>query len=68
MSAKAEGMALASLAQARAEAEAQTLLRESLTPEILQLRAVQKWDGRMPVVSGEAGAAAILDLSAIAAR
>ena len=65
--AKAEGMAQAALAQAKAEAEAQTLLRETLTPEILQLRALEKWDGKMPLVAGETAGAAIIDLAAVAA-
>jgi len=64
--AKAQGMAEAALAKARAEAEAQTMLRETLTPEILKLRAVEKWDGKMPVVTGD-GSAAIVDVAAIAA-
>ncbi len=65
--AKAQGMAEAALAKARAEAEAQTMLRETLTPEILQLRAVEKWDGKMPVVSGDGSAAAIVDVAAVTA-
>lgn len=64
--AEAEGQAQAALAKARAEAEAQTMLRETLTDEILQLRALEKWDGKMPVVTGDSGAAAIVDVGAIA--
>ena len=63
--AKAEGMAKADLARARAEAEAQTMLRQTLTPEIIQLRAVEKWDGKLPVVSGDSSAAAIVDVAAL---
>jgi regulator of protease activity HflC (stomatin/prohibitin superfamily) len=50
--AKAEGVALATLAKARAEAEGQKLLRETVTPELLQLRALEKWNGILPVYTG----------------
>ena len=40
--------------QARAESEAQNLQRETLTPILLQLRAIEKWDGKLPSVSGGA--------------
>ncbi len=61
--AAARGRANALLIEAQAEASAQELLRETLTDEIVQLRAVEKWDGKMPVVSGEAGA--FVDLGAM---
>jgi hypothetical protein len=41
-------------------------LRETLTPQVLQLRAVQRWDGKLPVVSGDNAAAAIIDSAASA--
>lgn len=50
--AKAEGVAEAAMARARAEAEAQTLLRDTISPEILQLRFIEAWDGKLPVYSG----------------
>ena len=50
--AKAEGEAEAKLAKAKAESEAQMLLRETLTPDLLQLRAIEQWDGVLPVYSG----------------
>jgi regulator of protease activity HflC (stomatin/prohibitin superfamily) len=47
------------LTQARAEAEALKIQREQVTPELLRLReievqkmAVEKWDGRLPSVTG----------------
>lgn len=49
---KAEGVAQAELARARAEAEAQQMLRETISAELLQLRAIEKWDGVLPVYSG----------------
>ncbi|MGL4513962.1 MAG: prohibitin family protein [Lacipirellulaceae bacterium] len=50
--AKAQGVALATLAKAKAEAEGQKLLRETVTPELLQLRALEKWNGILPVYTG----------------
>jgi regulator of protease activity HflC (stomatin/prohibitin superfamily) len=61
--ARALGEAKAMLAKAEAEAKAQELLRRTITPEIVFLRAVEKWDGRQPNVVGEGGA--ILDLGMI---
>jgi len=51
------------LARAEAEAKAQELLRETISAEIVYLRAVEKWDGRQPSVVGDGGA--ILDLGSI---
>lgn len=42
------------ITQARAEAEAQRLQRETITPILLQLRAIEKWDGHFPQVVGQA--------------
>lgn len=61
--AKAEGDALAMLARAKAEAKAQELLKRTITPDIVYLRAVEKWDGTQPLVVGEGGA--IIDLGQI---
>lgn len=61
--ARAEGKAQAELARAEAEAKAQELLRRTITPEIVYLRAVEKWDGVQPMIVGEGGA--ILDLGQI---
>jgi regulator of protease activity HflC (stomatin/prohibitin superfamily) len=61
--AKARGTANAMLARAEAEAKAQELLRKTISPEIVYLRAVEKWDGHQPTIVGEGGA--ILDLGAI---
>lgn len=63
MEAKAEGDALAMLARAGAEAKAQELLKRTITPDIVYLRAVEKWDGTQPLVVGEGGA--IIDLGQI---
>ena len=61
--AQARGQANAMLAKAEAEAKAQELLKRTITPEIVYLRAVEKWDGTQPVIVGEGGA--ILDLGQI---
>jgi regulator of protease activity HflC (stomatin/prohibitin superfamily) len=51
------------ITQARAEAEGQRLQRETLTPILLQLRAIEKWDGKLPQVSG--GATPFIDLNSL---
>jgi len=61
--AEARGIANAMLARAEAEAKAQELLKTTISPEIVYLRAVEKWDGQQPAVVGEGGA--ILDLGQI---
>jgi regulator of protease activity HflC (stomatin/prohibitin superfamily) len=40
---------------AKGEAEAQELLQQSLTPEILQRQAIEKWNGNLPLVMGSEG-------------
>lgn len=42
------------IASAQAEAEAQRLQRATITPTLLQLRAIEKWDGHFPQVVGQA--------------
>ncbi len=61
---KAAGEAQANLELARAQAESQRLLAASVNAQILQLEAIKKWDGTMPLVMGEGGSA-IVDMSAI---
>lgn len=65
--ARALGKANAMLVQAKAEAERQELLRRTMTPELVQWQAIQKWDGRMPAVSGGAGGN-IIDIGSITGR
>ena len=43
------------LTAARAESEAQRLQKETITPTLLQLRAIEKWNGVMPQVTGSGG-------------
>ncbi|QZZ21019.1 prohibitin family protein [Leptothermofonsia sichuanensis E412] len=42
----------ANVNRARGQAEAQRLVRETLTPELLQKQAIEKWDGKFPLVTG----------------
>ncbi len=43
------------VAQAQGQAEAQKLLQQTLTPQLIQQQAIQKWDGRLPSVVGGNG-------------
>ncbi|MGO9836399.1 MAG: prohibitin family protein [Polyangiaceae bacterium] len=45
---KAQGDADALLIRARAEAQANEIVRLSMTPAILQYRALEHWDGKLP--------------------
>ncbi len=47
--AKAEQIKIA----AEAEAEANRLINDSLTPELIEIRKIEAWDGRLPTVTGE---------------
>ncbi len=47
--ATAEGNAQALLTSAKAEAEANSLKQKTLTPLLLQLEYINKWDGKLPV-------------------
>ena len=42
------------ITQAEAEAQSQRLQRETITNSLLQLRAIEKWDGHFPQVIGQA--------------
>ncbi|NJR21905.1 MAG: prohibitin family protein [Richelia sp. CSU_2_1] len=49
---KATQDAQAEINRAKGQAEAQRLQRQTLTPELLQQQAIQKWDGKFPTVMG----------------
>jgi prohibitin 1 len=49
---KATKEAEAKINLAKGEAEAQRLLRETLTPELLQKQAIDKWNGNLPPLIG----------------
>ncbi|MGZ3688232.1 MAG: SPFH domain-containing protein, partial [Bdellovibrionota bacterium] len=58
--AKAEGEAQAILVHAKAQSEANRLLQASLTQNLIQNKAIEKWDGVLPQVSG--GSTPFVDL------
>jgi regulator of protease activity HflC (stomatin/prohibitin superfamily) len=41
--------------EAQAQSQAQQLLQQTLTPELIQQQAIAKWDGRLPNVVGGSG-------------
>ena len=59
---EAEQEAEATVNRAKGQAEAQRLLRETLTAELLQKQAIEKWDGKFPQVLGGNGAVPFLNL------
>jgi regulator of protease activity HflC (stomatin/prohibitin superfamily) len=59
---EAEQEAEANVNRAKGQAEAQRLLRETLTPELLQKQAIERWDGKFPLVIGGNGALPFINL------
>ncbi len=51
------------IAQAQGQAQAQKLLQSTLTPEIIRLRAVKKWNGVLPQVTGNGAIPFIGDMA-----
>jgi len=51
---KAAGRAKAILTEAQAQAQANRLLAESVTPTLVQYEMMKRWNGQMPQVSGSA--------------
>ena len=49
---KASKEAQAEINRAKGQAEAQKLLRQNITPQLLQKQAIEKWDGSFPQVMG----------------
>jgi prohibitin 2 len=49
------------VASAKAEAESLRLQRQEVSPQVLALRTIEKWDGRLPHVTG--GSIPLLDVS-----
>ena len=54
----------AMIARAKGQAESQRLLQSSLSPEILQKQAIEKWDGKFPVVMSSNGVLPFINISA----
>lgn len=53
--AEANGRAKSILVEAQAQAEANRLLSQSMSAVLVQYRAIEKWDGQMPKISGSNG-------------
>lgn len=61
---KAEKDAQAEINRAKGQAEAQRLRRQTLTNELLQQQAIEKWDGRFPMVMGGNGVLPFINIEA----
>jgi hypothetical protein len=48
------------------QAQAQKLLQSTLTPQIIQLKAVEKWNGVLPQVTGNGAVPLIGDMDTMA--
>ena len=60
---KATQEAQAEINRAKGQAEAQRLQRQTLTPELLQKQAIEKWDGRFPTVMTGDGTLPLINLN-----
>jgi hypothetical protein len=49
----AQRQAAARVYRAEGEAKAQDLLQATLTPEVLQHQALERWNGHLPLVMGD---------------
>lgn len=61
---KAKAAADATVVAAKADAEALQLKGKFLTPNLIRLEAVNKWDGKLPVTMAGGGAVPFLNISA----
>jgi regulator of protease activity HflC (stomatin/prohibitin superfamily) len=64
---KAAKEAEAKVNLAKGEAEVQRLLRDNLTAELLERQAIEKWNGKLPLIVGD-GSKNLLDLRKLVAR
>jgi regulator of protease activity HflC (stomatin/prohibitin superfamily) len=60
--AEAEGRAKSILLEAKAQADANLLLAKSLTPELVAWKALDRWQGAIPMVVGGNGAIPFLNI------
>ncbi|MEG4944447.1 prohibitin family protein [Microcoleus sp. F4-D5] len=60
---KATQDAQAEIKRAKGQAEAQRLQRQTLTPEILQQQAIEKWNGQFPTVMGGGGTLPLINIA-----
>lgn len=61
---RASKEAIAEVNRAKGQAEAQRLQRLTLTPELLQKQAIEKWDGRFPTVMSGNGTLPLININA----
>lgn len=64
---KAKNEAKALVNTAKGQADAQNLLKSSITPMILQKMAIEKWNGNLPMVMGS-GSTPLLDLKTLSSK
>lgn len=60
---KASKEAQAEINRAKGQAEAQRLMRQTLTPELLQKQAIEKWNGQFPQVMSGNGTMPFINVS-----
>jgi regulator of protease activity HflC (stomatin/prohibitin superfamily) len=60
---KATQDAQATINRAKGQAEAQRLQRQTLTAEILQQQAIEKWNGQFPTVMGGGGTLPLINIA-----
>lgn len=60
---KAQKESEAIVSKAKGEAEAQKLLQQTLTPELLQKQAIEKWNGQYPTVVGSSSTLPLINIS-----
>lgn len=60
--AKAQGIADATVMEAKAAAEAFKLKSVTLTPQMLHMAAIEKWDGNLPLYMGAGGPVPFVDV------
>ena len=60
---KATKEAQADVNRAKGQAEAQRLQRQTLTPELLQKQAIEKWNGQFPTVMGGNNALPLINVT-----
>lgn len=60
---KATKEAEAKINLAKGEAEAQRLVQQTLTPDLLQKQTIERWNGNLPLIIGKESTTALFDLS-----
>lgn len=56
------------VAKAQAEAEAYRLKSEQITPQMIAMEYIDKWDGKLPAVAGVDSSSMLIDISQIIAQ